>query len=45
MMDVFTNLIVIIISQNRCGYQIITLYTLNLYKVLCQVYLKKAIRF
>ena len=43
MVEVLTNLIVAIIC-NICMYQIITLYTLNLYKGICQLYLNKASR-
>ena len=32
-MDVLTNCIVVVISQYICIYQIITLYTLNLYNL------------
>ena len=41
MVEVLTNLIVAIIC-NICMYQIIRLYTLNLYKGICQLYLNKA---
>ena len=43
MVAVLTNLIVAIIC-NICMYQVITLYTLNLYKGICQLYLNKASR-
>ena len=41
-MDVLTNLIMVIILQYMCVYQIIILYTLNLYKIICYLYLNKA---
>lgn len=40
MIDVLTNLLVVIISQYI--YQIITLHTLNLHNVICQLYPNKA---
>ena len=40
-MDVLTNLIVVIILQYICVCQI-TMYTLNLYNVICQFYLNRA---
>ena len=40
-MEVLTNTTVVIISQ-YIGQQIITLYTLNVYSVICQLYLNKA---
>ena len=42
MVEVLTNLIVVIVSQYICVYQIIKLYILKLHNVICQLYLDKA---
>jgi len=39
--DVLTNLIVIMILQYICIYQILTVYTLNLCNVICQLCVSK----
>ena len=41
-MEVLTNLIVVIIFHSIYMHQNITLYTFNLYSVICQLYLSKA---